>query len=272
VSIDGRAPVRVGASIGLGYEVIEHLARSNVLDVYDVWSEERACRCVAKTLRPEKSDDARARRALLAEGRLLESLRHPHIVAGYETLTRPRPVVILETLSGETLAHLIEYRPRPLSARELAFLGLQLASALGYLHRHGVLHLDLKPSNIVAEGGRAKLIDLSLARAPGRIKPGIGTWCYMAPEQARGGQAGPPADVWGIGVVLWSAVGGDTPFGDESLEYPQLEHRAPPVRSERRLPRPLAEMIDRSLEPDPALRPSLAELAAALAPVAGARG
>ncbi len=50
-----------------------------------------------------------------------------------------------------------------------------------------MLHLDLKPSNVVAEAGRAKVIDLSLARAPGRLPAAIGTWCYMAPEQARGG-------------------------------------------------------------------------------------
>ena len=272
MTVEGRVPLRPGAAIGPGYEVIEHLARSSVLDVYDVWSEERACRCVAKTLRPERSDDTRARRALLAEGRLLERLRHPHIVTGYATLTRPRPVVLMETLGGETLAHLIENRPRPLSARELAFLGLQLSSAVGFLHHHGVLHLDLKPSNIVADAGRAKLIDLSVARAPGRLKAGIGTWCYMAPEQARGGTVGPAADVWGVGVVLWSAVGGDTPFGDESREYPQLEQRAPAVGTRRRLPRALAGAIDRCLEPDPALRPSVRELADALVPVAGARG
>jgi serine/threonine protein kinase len=272
VSANGRVPLRPGVAIGPGYEVIEHLARSNVLDVYDVWSDERACRCVAKTLRPECAEHARARRALLAEGRLLERLRHPHIVTGYETLTRPRPVVVMETLGGETLAHLIENRRRPLSARELAFLGLQLTSAVGYLHRHGVLHLDLKPSNVVAEAGRAKLIDLSVARAPGRLKPGIGTWCYMAPEQARGGAVGPAADVWGVGVVLWAAACGDTPFGDESLEYPQLEQAAPPVNARRRLPRALAEVIDGCLKATPAQRPSLADLAGALTGVAGARG
>ena len=270
--MNGRTPLRPGERIGRGYEVIEHLSRSNVLDVYDVWSEERACRCVAKTLRPDHAGDARARRALIAEGRLLERLRHPHVVAGYETLTRPRPAVIMETLSGETLTYLIENRPRPLSARELAFLGLQLASALGYLHRHGVLHLDLKPSNVVAEAGRAKLIDLSVARPPGRLKSGVGTWCYMAPEQARGGLVGPAADVWGIGVVLWTAIDGDTPFRDESREYPQLANRAAPARSLRRLPRPLAGAIDRCLEPEAELRPSLVELAEALTPVAGARG
>ena len=82
----------------------------------------------------------------------------------------------------------------------------------------------------------------------------------------------PPADVWGIGVVLWEAACGETPFSDDSIEYPQLEHRAPALRSRRRLPTALADIVDRCLEHDPAGRPSLAELRAALEPVAGARG
>jgi len=266
------SPLAAGTCVAPGYAVEAHLSRSNVLDVYDAWDEERECRCVVKTLRPDRLSDARARRALLAEGALLQRMTHPGIVRGYATLRLPRPVVAMETLTGETLAHLVDRRARPLGARELAFLGLQLSSAVGYLHRHGVVHLDLKPSNIVAEAGRAKLIDLSIAQAPGKVKAGTGTWCYMAPEQARGALAGPPADVWGIGVVLWEAACGDTPFGDEELEYPQLELRAPGLRTRRRLPEALARAVDHCLDPDPALRPSLAALRDALVLLAGARG
>jgi serine/threonine protein kinase len=270
--VSRRAPLRRGSELAPGYEVLEHLHRSKVLDVYDAWSAELESRCVVKTLRPDRASDVTARRRLLAEGRLLERLCHPGIVRGYATLRAPRALVVMETLGGETLARLVERRVRPLSARELAFLGLQLASAVGYLHRHGYLHLDLKPSNVVAENGRAKLIDLSIARRPGRVRRGVGTWCYMAPEQARGGRVAEPADVWGIGVVLWEAACGDTPFGDESLEYPQLVHRAPSLRSRRRLPARLGAAVDRALGPDPSARPTLAELRAALEPVAGARG
>jgi eukaryotic-like serine/threonine-protein kinase len=263
---------RVGSEIAPGHEILAHLHRSRVLDVYDCWSTERECRCVVKALRPDRLGDEGARRRLLAETRLLTRLCHPGIVRGYDAARRPEPLLVMETLTGETLAHLIDRRRRPLSARELAFLGLQLVSAVGYLHRQGYLHLDLKPSNIVAESGRAKLIDLSIARRPGRFRAGVGTWCYMAPEQARGGRVGEAADVWGIGVVLWEAACGETPFTDESIEYPQLEHRAPPLRSRRRLPVALADAVDRCLEPDAGARPSLAMLRAAFEPVAGARG
>ena len=267
-----RAPRRIGSSIAPGLELIEHLHRSRTFDVFDAWNEERECRCVVKALRTDRRGDADARRRLLTEGRRLVELRHPHIVGAYEVLSSPEPLVVLETLSGETLAHLVERRSRGLSSREIAFLGLQLCSAVGYLHRRGLLHLDLKPSNIVAHAGRAKLIDLSIARGPGRVQPGLGTWCYMAPEQCRGGLVGAPADVWGVGVVLWEAAAGETPFGDESVEYPQLHGRAPSLRTRRRLRSELTRVVDGCLSPAPAERPSLGELRAVLEGVAGARG
>jgi hypothetical protein len=73
-------------------------------------------------------------------------------------------------------------------------------------------------------------------------------------------------------VVLWEAACGDTPFGDESVEYPQLDRHAPALGSMRRLPAGLAGAVDRCLDPEPAARPGLAELRDALAPIAGARG
>ena len=272
------ATLAPGSAIAPAYRVIEHMSRGRTLDVYDVWSEERQSRCIAKTLRPDRADDPSARRRLEREGRLLCRLSHPHIVRGYELLTRPRPVVIMETLSGETLAHLIEEGERLLPV-EVAQLGLQLCSAIQYLHRHRFLHLDLKPANIVAEAGRAKIIDLSLARRPGRARGGIGTWCYMAPEQVTGGVLAPAADVWGIGVVLWEASAGRPAFGGEEDEallpssseedlaeelHPQLRRSAHPVQRHRRLPATLARAIDATLAPEPMARPSLAALAALL--------
>ena len=272
-----------GYAIAPGYEVIEHLSRARTFDVYDVWSEERECRCVAKTLRPDRAGERPARRRLEQEGRLLRRLSHPHLVRAYEFLAAPQPVVIMETLSGQTLAHLIERGERRLAPVEIAHLGLQLCSAIQYLHGHGWLHLDLKPSNIVAEAGRAKIIDLSVARRPGRARDSIGTWCYMAPEQVRGGDLGPAADVWGIGTVLWEAATGQPAFGGDDAEeelpssesylpaelHPQLQRAAEPVLRHRRLPATLARAVDATLAPEPSRRPSVSELAGRLTQVPG---
>jgi serine/threonine protein kinase len=265
---------RPGAALAPDLTVVRHLVRSRTFDVYDAWSATRCCRVVAKTLRPAVRDDPGAARRLRREGRLLRALDHPHLVRAYETEAGPPPVLVLETLGGETLAHLIDRSRRRLAAAELAILGLQLASAVGYLHRRGWLHLDLKPSNIVVEAGRAKLLDLSVARPPGRARAGTGTWCYMAPEQAAGGELGEAADVWGFGVTLWEAATGWLAFGEsdteeQAVEYPQLHRLAEPVGRYRRLPAKLAEAIDSCLRPEPDRRPTLARLRTLLASVPG---
>jgi serine/threonine protein kinase len=261
-------PLRRGAVVTSGYEVREHLSRGRTLDVYEVWNEERGCPCVVKALRPDRRGDASARRRLTVEGELLLQLTHPHVVRAYELVRRPQPALVLETLGGATLAYIVKHRRRRLPTGELALLGLQLASAVAYIHRHGFLHLDLKPSNVVCEDGLAKLIDLSVARAPGRAAKGVGTRPYMAPEQARGDRLTEAADVWGIGAVLYEAASARRPFKGSRDAYPQLRRRAEPVQTWRRLPSGLAGAIDACLEPEPAARPTAAELTEALEPLA----
>jgi serine/threonine protein kinase len=264
-------PLGRGSEVVAGYEVIALISRSNGYDVYDAWSHERSARVAVKVVRPDRRRDAATARRLLAEGRLLRRLRHPNLVACYEVHTEPRAAIVIETIGGETLQHLLDRLDR-LPAKELGQLGVQLSAVIGYLHRHGRLHLDLKPANVIAEAGRAKLIDLSHARRPGRVTAGFGTWCYQAPEQARGGRVDESADVWGIGGLLYEAATGECAFDDDSddVEYPQLVRPAAPVRVGRRgLPRGLADAIDAALSPDPAARPSLRDLAAVCEDAAG---
>jgi serine/threonine protein kinase len=238
-----------------GYRLIEHLIRTRRFDTYEVWSEDRACSCVAKVVRDDRLGDAHVRQALIDEGTRLLGLAHPHIVRGYELIAGPRPALVMETLDGETLAHLVDRTPGGLASEDVAWLGLHLASALRYLHRRDLLHLDVKPANVVAEAGRAKLLDLSLARPPGRYERGVGTWCYQSPEQDAGGELGPAADVWGLGMTLYEAVTGD-----------EVEGR--PQSARGRTADPLAVTIDACLEPDPATRPTLDDLMARLSPLA----
>jgi serine/threonine protein kinase len=258
-----RAPLRPGAELAPGYAVVGHVHRGKTLDVYEVWSTERECQCIAKVVRPDRLGETKPRRRLYREGRLLQRMSHPHIVRAYDVLERPQPVVVLETLMGATLSYLIEdeYERRGLPLRDVAALGLHLCSAIAYLHRHRLLHLDLKPSNIVAELERAKLIDLSLVRRPGRSHKGVGTRVYMAPEQASGGMVSEATDVWGLGAVLYEAACGRRPFpARPRVKYPQLRERAHPIGTERRLPRELAAAIDACLEPPRRSRPTLSEL------------
>jgi serine/threonine protein kinase len=256
-------PLARGARLTRGYEVIAHLRRGRDLDVYDVWSEERDCRCVAKAARPDRRSSKSTRRRLRREGRLLLSLAHPHIVRAYELIERPDPVLVLETIDGETLDHLIQRRRQRLPAVDIAYLGMHLCSAVQFLHRNGIIHMDVKPSNVISDFGQAKLLDLSIARAPQGVPAGIGTRRYMAPEQVEGGEIGPHTDVWGLGAVLFEAAAGVPPFGETGIQSLNGSGRwsvSPNVRSRRRMPTELARAIEGCLEPDAASRLQVKEL------------
>jgi serine/threonine protein kinase len=276
-----------GHQLAPGYVVVEHVRRGEDLDCYEAWSSQRYCRCFIKTLRPDAATDASARRHLKREARLLLSLSHPHLVRAYDYVTpadgQP-PLLVLENLTGATLSYLLngsKRRPAKLSAADLRHLGQQLCSVVRYLHSCGYLHLDVKPSNIIASHGIARLIDLSLARPPGRCPAGTGTPGYMSPEQLAGGELGPPADVWGIGLVLYEAATATQPFDlpDVSLSTgsalsqcdARLAQPAPKIRARRRLPHEVATVIDACLQRDPDRRPTLERLDVALATLTGAQ-
>lgn len=285
-ALDGPAVYLPGYQLAPGYVVIEHVRRGEDLDSYEAWSAQRYCRCFIKTLRPDATE-ASARRHLQREARLLLSLTHPHLVRAYDYLTpeggQP-PLLVLENLTGATLGYLLDGGRHRLSAQDLGHLGQHLCSALRYLHHRGYLHLDLKPSNIIASDGIARLIDLSLARPPGRCPAGRGTPGYMSPEQLTGGTLGPPTDVWGLGLVLYQAATGTQPFdipghsasassntSTMSLCHAQLAHPAPKIRARRRLPTNVADIIDACLHRDPNQRPTLESLNAALATLTSVR-
>ena len=257
--------VAPGAELVPGYEVVELMRRGGRLDTYDVHSRERDCRCVVKVVRPDREHEVGCREALLREGELLRDLAHPHLVRVYEVLTKPRPVVVMETLTGATLGALIdEY---PISPVDTALLGRQVASALGYLHGRGWLHLDVKPSNVVVQAGRAILIDLSLVTRPGTGRPHAGTDGYLAPEQVTGWDLSAASDVFGLGVTLGEALTGELPYGEEDRWARGSSSRRTRWSFRRRLataPAPLAGLILACIDPDPAHRATLADVRAEL--------
>ena len=243
-----------GSELAPGYRVVELLSRGQALDVYEVYSERHWCHCVAKTPRPDRPEE-RVRERLLNEGRLLARIGHPHLVRGIETIEEPRPVVVTETVLGDTLEELLDERSRRMPARALVYLGLHLTSALHALHSAGIVHLDVRPANVISRGGAAVLIDLSIAREPGLVRAGYGTQGLMSPEQETGGWAGPAADVWGLGMTLYVAAVGGVP--DRDAVGPVVA----PVRHSRRLPAALERLVDDCLAARPEDRPGLPDVA-----------
>ena len=117
-------------------------------------------------------------------------------------------MLVLEALPGMTLEYWLSEAER-LETGDLAHLAEHLCSAVSYLHHHELLHLDLKPGNLLCSYGVVRLIDLSLARPPGLGRRGRGDACLSRPRAgAREGALTPATDVWGIGVVLWESAAG----------------------------------------------------------------
>lgn len=253
-----------------GYRPLALLADGRRLETWDAFDEARGTRCVVKLLRAERRHEPRVRQAVLLEGHLATTLAHPHLVRGYDVLDDP-PAVVLETLRGATLAALVD--EEPLGLADVAELGCQLASVLGYLHRHDWLHLDLKPDNVVVDHGKAVLIDLSLAGRPGAGRPGAGTRGYLAPEQATGRGLSAATDVWGLGMTLIEALARTAPYGDEATwesrrRWPLVHRRMPRAPDGLDdLPEEVRALLAACVSVDPAGRPLLAEVRSALEPL-----
>ena len=234
------------------------------------WDELLHSLVVAKLLRPSFVDDDGARSALAREARTLGELAHPAIVRKFDAvLDGPRPHLVLEALDGPRVSTLLRYYG-PLSPEQLVPLGLEVASALAYMHNRDYVHLDIKPRNIIMAAS-PRLIDLGMARTRGqlaKLTSPLGTKAYMAPEQCRAEtlpMLGPPADVWGIGATLYEAVSGRIPFppDEQAGDYPQAAGGQPP-QLDRRIPPPIARIVISCLDPDPAGRPTAAGLASTL--------
>ena len=202
------------------------------------------------------------------------------LVRGFDAvIDGPYPHVMIEHLEGPTLRRLVK-RGGPLPPDQLLPLILHVAAPLHYMAEMGMVHLDVKPANIVM-GVPPRLIDLSVARSldrAARMRGPIGTDPYMAPEQCRPrGDVGPAADVWGLGATAWWALLGSSPFprardardsDDPEVRFPQLHADPRPLPG--RVPGGVREVLTRMLAKDPAERPTAAQVVEQLEPVVDA--
>jgi eukaryotic-like serine/threonine-protein kinase len=212
----------------------------------------------------EEGSDARNRREVLT----LAALSHPGLVTVYDVGDdRGRAYFVMQLIEGDTLAQRIRRGPLPLG--DVVALGAALADALGYVHRRGVVHRDVKPGNVLLDAeGRAHLSDFGIAAvrdaapvtAAGMV---IGTASYLSPEQVRGEAVTPAVDIYALGLVLIECVTGRREYPGNALEAAVARlHRRPAVPTA--LPESLRTLLVAMTADEPAARPEADEVLAAM--------
>lgn len=215
----------------------------------------------------------------LAEARTAAMLNHPCIVTVYEWETDGQEAyIVMEDVSGLSLAQILDERGAPLDVDEAAAVLNAAASALSFAHDNGVLHLDVKPGNVlVSRDGRVKVADFGIAALMGRsggIEGRGGTIGYMPPEQIRGDTLDERADEWGLAALMYEALTCANPFDSDSPEGSlfKIEVAGIPAPSEFEpsLPDGVDVVLTTALSSDPAERyPTVGSFAEALAGLLG---
>jgi eukaryotic-like serine/threonine-protein kinase len=260
-----------GSGLMLGrYRPLRPLGSGGSGSVWLVRDEQTGLEVALKIVPREGKAAARAER----EAQAAAKLRHPSCLRAYAFARDPRHVYIAyEFVPGQTFREAL--RAGDLDDRAAIEACAQICDGLAHAHRAGILHRDVKPSNVLlASGDRVsvRILDFGLARmaeaetltAQGDVP---GTLAYIAPERLAGDEATGAADVWAVGVMLWESLSGRHPFWQSSmLETARaIEAGAPSLTALRPdLPKPLLQLVDRSLSLAPGRRPSAQELAAEL--------
>ncbi|MEA2211051.1 MAG: eukaryotic-like serine/threonine-protein kinase [Solirubrobacteraceae bacterium] len=264
---------RIEGRIGVGGMSTVHLAFDNRLERYV------AIKLLAAHLADDANFVSRFRREALAAARLV----HPNIVQVFDfgfDAGHHQHFIVMEHVPGNSCAELLRDQGHLEVERSLNIV-TQACRGLEYAHRHGVIHRDVKPGNLlVSDGDTVKLADFGIARATDQssitqVGSVLGTAAYLAPEQARGEEAGPRADLYSLGVVTYQLISGRLPYEANSLSELALkqQRQAPTPLDElnRQVPHSLALAVAAALAIDQTERPGDAlELADMLRE--GARG
>ncbi len=257
-----------------GVDLHERIGEGGIADVFrGTW---RGREVALKVLR--ESDHAGLKKRFLREGRLLRRLSYPGLVRCIAILDGDPPALVLELLTGASLD--IRLRAGPLSPEEGVLFASSALRTLAYLHENGIVHRDIKASNVwFGDDRRIVLLDLGLAADVSdplttTIGDVLGTHAYMAPEQIAGAECDNRCDLYSLGITLYEALCGERPFQAAGLAgYLQAHRTAGAVPIAERvpgLPVRLASLVERLMARDPAARPASASVA--LAQLTGSRG
>ncbi len=252
------------------YELHDKLGSGGMSNVYRATDRILERTVAVKVLAEHLSDDdrfvARFRREALAVAKLI----HPNIVQVYDTgVDHGRHFIVMECVEGKSGAQILK-TDGLVGPETTVEIGVQACAGLEYAHRHGIIHRDVKPGNLMVVGGpvgggemTCKLTDFGIARAAEQTRitqvgSVVGTAAYLAPEQVRGEEATPSTDVYALGVVLYQFLTGRLPYEGSSLAElavrQQNEKPLPPMTYNADVPETVSAAVMRALEGDKSYR------------------
>ncbi|GAA3016139.1 serine/threonine-protein kinase [Actinokineospora globicatena] len=253
------------------YLVGELIGSGGMADVHRA-VDTRLGRPVAVKLFHPKADGGTVAR-LDTEARVLAGLSHPGVVRVFDVaVENERPYLVMQLVEGGTLRDRLDRGPLP--ATDVAVIGIRLAEILGYVHSRGIVHRDVKPSNVLIDDeGACCLVDFGIARALGGARLTstghcVGTAAYLAPEQIRGQLTGPAGDIYSLGLVLLECLTGTTAYEGSDIEAAIARLTRDPEIPDW-LPETWADAITAMTQREPSDRPDAAECVVLLAAAAG---
>jgi hypothetical protein len=245
--------MKVAPGVRIGpYEVMEQVGRGGMATVFKAYHHALERMVAIKVLPDFLAEDPEFRERFRREAIAIARLRHPNILAVFDHGEFDgQPYIVTEFVEGGTFAHELG-KPLPM-ARALEVLGA-VASALDYAHANGVLHRDVKPSNVLmTKDGKSVLGDFGLARMMAanqrltRLDMVVGTPEYMSPEQCGGGDTGPASDQYSLGVVAFEALTGHPPFHAETPAAVMLAQMRSPLPAPKSVNPDLPATVERAL-------------------------
>ncbi len=247
----------------LHYKILEKLGEGGMGIVYLAEDTKLERKVAVKFLPHQVSVNEEEKERFKIEAKAAASLNHPNIAQIYSIEESGEEIfIVMEYIEGKELKNIIEtHNDASIQMNDIVDYAILIAEGLEAAHKKGIIHRDIKSSNImVTDDGKVKIMDFGLAKVKGgsqvtKIGTTIGTTAYMSPEQARGEKVDDRTDIWSFGVVLYEMLTGKLPFAgdyDQAIIYSILNEKQKPFSSSwKKFPDGMEQIVNNSLEKNP---------------------